>query len=109
MLLRVSAVTSLSELDPAIGGPATEQARQSACRVQSIFLETSRSATAGHVFHSWLEPRRAEATVSASELEARLKVAPVEQFQDNHSVIERSAYQAEVWSTRNSALYRRDR
>jgi hypothetical protein len=66
VLLRVSAVTSLPELDPAIGGPATEQARQSACRVQSIFLDTSRSATAGHVFHSWLEPRRAEATVSAS-------------------------------------------
>jgi hypothetical protein len=53
---------------------------QSAFHVQSTFLDMSRSTTNGHLSHSALELRRAETTTSASQLEAHLQAAPVEQL-----------------------------
>jgi hypothetical protein len=66
---------------------------QSALHVQSTFLDTSRSTTAGHLLHSALELRRTETTTSASQLEAHLQAAPVEQFPQNHDIIEQSVCQ----------------
>jgi hypothetical protein len=66
---------------------------QSTPHVQSTFLSMSRSTTAGHLPHSALEFRRAETTISASQLEAHLQAAPVEQFPENHDIVEQSACQ----------------
>jgi hypothetical protein len=52
-------------------------------------MDMSRSATAGHLPHTALELRRAEATTSASQLRA----AAVEHFPENHGKIERLACQ----------------
>jgi hypothetical protein len=51
----------------------------------------SHSTTAGHLSHSALQLRRAETTTSASQLEAHLQAAPVEQFPENHDTVEQSA------------------
>jgi hypothetical protein len=80
-----------SELDSAI-----KEAMQSARHVQSTFLDMSRSTTVRHLPHSALELRRAETTTSASQQEAHLKAAPVEQFQENHDIVEESACQVAV-------------
>jgi hypothetical protein len=72
--------------NPSALDPATEEAMQSALHVQSTFLDMSCSTTAGHLPHSALELRR------ASQLEAHLH-APVEQFPENHDIVEQSACQ----------------
>jgi hypothetical protein len=46
---------------------------QSALAAQSIFLDMSRSTTAGHLPHVELQLYRAETTTSASQLEAHLQ------------------------------------
>jgi hypothetical protein len=56
-------------------------------------LDVSRSTTAGHPPHSELELRRSATTTSASQLEAHLQAAPVEQFPENHSIAEQLACQ----------------
>jgi hypothetical protein len=66
---------------------------QSALHVQSNFLDMSRSTTAGYLPHSPLELRRAETTTSTSQLEAHLQAALVEQFPENHDIVEQSASQ----------------
>jgi hypothetical protein len=66
---------------------------QSALHVQPTFLDMSCSTTAGHLPHSALELRHAETTTSASQLEAHLQAAPVEQFPENHNIVEQSACQ----------------
>jgi hypothetical protein len=66
---------------------------QSALHVQSTFLDMLRSTTAGHLPPSALVLRRAETTTSASQLEAHLQAAPVEQFSENHDIVEQSACQ----------------
>jgi hypothetical protein len=45
---------------------------------------TRLSTTAGHL-------RRAETSTSASRLEAHLQAASVEQFPDNHDIVQQSA------------------
>jgi hypothetical protein len=52
-----------------------------------------RLTTAGHVPHNALEFRSAETTSSVPHLQAHLEAAPVEQFPENHDIIERSVYQ----------------
>lgn len=54
------------------------EAMQSALEVQSTFLDILRLTTAGYLPHTALELRRAEATISASQLEAHPQAAPVE-------------------------------
>jgi hypothetical protein len=66
---------------------------QSAHHVQTSFLDMSRSTTAGHLPHSALELCRAETKTSASQLQAHLQATPVEQFPENHDIVERSACQ----------------
>jgi hypothetical protein len=61
---------------------------QSALHVNSTYLDMSRSTTTGHIPHSALELRRAVTTSSASQLEAHLQAAPVEQFPENHDIVE---------------------
>jgi hypothetical protein len=77
--------------NPSELAPATGVAMQSALHVQSTFLDISRSTTAGHLPHSALDLRSAETTTSASQLEAHLQAAPVEQFPENHGITEQSA------------------
>jgi hypothetical protein len=57
------------------------------CSRPSTFLDMSRSTTAGHLPHNVLELRRVETTTSASQLEAHLQTAPVEQFPENHDIV----------------------
>jgi hypothetical protein len=64
---------------------------QSALHVQSTFLDISRSTSAGHLPYSALERHRAETITSATQLEAQLQAAPVEQFSENHDIVEQSA------------------
>jgi hypothetical protein len=52
----------------------------------------SRSTTAGNLPYSALEFRLAE-TTSASQLEAHLQAAPVEESPENHDIVEQSACQ----------------
>jgi hypothetical protein len=73
--------------------PATEVATLSALHVQSTFLYMSRSTTTGHIPDSASELRRAETTTYTAQLEARLRAVPLEQLQENHSIVEQAAYQ----------------
>jgi hypothetical protein len=66
---------------------------QSALGIQSTFLDTLRSTTAGHLPYSALELRPAETTTSASQLEVHLQDVPVEQFPENHNIIDQAACQ----------------
>jgi ferredoxin len=84
---------SPQEKNPSELDPATEEAMQSALHVQFTFLDMSCSTTVGHLPHSALELRRAETTTSASQLEAHLQAAPVEQFPEYHDIVEQSACQ----------------
>jgi hypothetical protein len=72
---------------------ATEEVMQSFLHIQSTFLDMLRSTTARYLTHSVLELHHLETITSASELEANLQVAPVEQFQENHNIVEHSACQ----------------
>jgi hypothetical protein len=65
----------------------------SALHVQSTFLDMSHSTTARHIPCSALELRYAEPTSSALLLETRFQAAPVEQFQENNDIFEKSACQ----------------
>jgi hypothetical protein len=53
---------------------------QSALYIQSTFLGMSCTTTAAYLPHTALELYHAETTTSASQLEAHLQLAPVEQF-----------------------------
>jgi hypothetical protein len=64
---------------------------QSALDIQYTFMNTSRSVIAEHLPHSALELRRAEIIASASQLAVHLQAAPVEQFPENHDIVEHSA------------------
>jgi hypothetical protein len=79
---------------------ATEEAMQSALDVQSTFLDMSRPTTADNLPHSALELRRAETTISASQLEAHLQAASVEQLTENHDIVEQSACHVKVRGSR---------
>jgi hypothetical protein len=57
---------------------------QSTLIVQFTFLGMSRSTTAGHLPHIPMELRRAEITISASQLEAY-------EFPENHDIVEQLA------------------
>jgi hypothetical protein len=72
---------------------ATKEAMESAIHIQSTFLDMSHSTTAGRLPHSVLELHSAEITTPASLLESNLHAAPIEQFQENHSIVEQSASQ----------------
>jgi hypothetical protein len=53
----------------------------------------SRSTTAEHLPHGALAIRRLETITSASQLKTLLQTAPVEQFPENHIIVEKSACQ----------------
>jgi hypothetical protein len=72
---------------------STKEGMQSVLDVQSIFLLTSLSATAGHVPHTAREFCHAEITASAPQLEAHLQAAPVEQFPENDDIVQQSGRQ----------------
>jgi hypothetical protein len=48
----------------------------------------SHPTTPGYFPHRGLELRCAETTTSASQLEASLEAAPIEQFPENHDIVE---------------------
>jgi hypothetical protein len=64
---------------------------QSVLDLQPTFLDMSLSSTAGYLPHNELELPHAETRTSASQLEAHLQAAPVEQFPGNHDIAEQSA------------------
>jgi hypothetical protein len=66
---------------------------QSVLDVESTSQCTSRSTTTGCFPKSVLELRRAETRTSASQQEAQLQAAPVEQFPRNRDTIQHPAYQ----------------
>jgi hypothetical protein len=52
----------------------------------------SRSSVVGYLTHNALEISHAETTTSASQLHANLQESPIEQFPENHDIVEYSAY-----------------
>jgi hypothetical protein len=66
---------------------------QLALSIQSTFQDMSCSTTARHLPHCALELHHVETTTSASQLEAHLQAAPVEQFPENQYIVEQSARQ----------------
>jgi hypothetical protein len=72
----------------------TEEVMQSALDIKFSFLDEFLSTTAGHHPHSKLERSRAETTGSSSQLGTQLQEAPVEQFPENHHVVQQVACQA---------------
>jgi hypothetical protein len=71
----------------------TKEAMQSSLDAHSTFLDISPSTTADQLPHCAVELRRAETTTSASQLEAHLQAAPVEQFPENRDIVGQSASQ----------------
>jgi hypothetical protein len=66
---------------------------QSAINFRSIFLCMSRSTIAGQLPHGALQQLRlAEITTPASQLEAHIQTAPVEQFPERPYIVEQSAF-----------------
>jgi hypothetical protein len=74
--------------DPSELDPATEEAIQFSFYFESNFQDTSYSTTAGYFCHCVLVLRCAETTTAASQLEGHLQATPVEQFPENHDILE---------------------
>jgi hypothetical protein len=89
MLLQVSP----QKENPSELHPVTEEAMQSALGAQLTFLDMLCPTTARHILHSVLKLSHAETTTSTSQLEAHLQVALVEQFPENHDIVEQSTCQ----------------
>jgi hypothetical protein len=65
-----------------------EETMQLALSIQCTFQDMSCSTTTKHLPHCALELLHAETTTFASQLEAHLQAAPVEQFPENQYIIE---------------------
>jgi hypothetical protein len=58
---------------------------------QSSFLDMSHSTIAGHLPHSMPKLHHAETATSATQVEAHLQAAKIQQFPENHNVVEQAA------------------
>jgi hypothetical protein len=70
-----------------------EEAMQLALSIQPTFQVMSCSTTARHLPYCALELPHAETTISATQLEAHLQAALVEQFLENQCIVEQSTCQ----------------
>lgn len=66
---------------------------QSALDFLFIYLDMVRSTTAGYLTHSALEVRHVETATPVSQLQVQLPVDAIEQFPEDHDIMEQSNFQ----------------